>query len=443
MKRILVVDDEAVIREALTRLLEREGYSVQAAGSLAEAATACTESSPDLALCDLRLPDGEGTALIERCAPAPVLILTSYASVRSAVEAMKQGAADYVAKPFDHEELVLVIARLLKQRDLERENARLRSDLEQAYPVNGLVGRSAAMQQVFQTIDKAAPTNATVLIRGESGTGKELVARAIHMRSPRSERPFVAVNCASIPEGLLEAELFGHEKGAFTGAVRERQGLVEAADGGTLFLDEIGELTPAAQSRLLRVLQSGEIRRVGAASNRRIDVRLLAATHRDLEQMVASGQFREDLYYRLRVLELNLPPLRERGEDLGQLAHFMLERSAQRVHRTPPTLTAAAMEAIECHSWPGNVRELENAIERAVILAEGEIRPEHLALGDPAPGSDTAERQQALSLDEYFRRFVEEHQHALTETELARRLGISRKTLWERRQRMGIPRPRT
>jgi DNA-binding NtrC family response regulator len=441
MKRILVVDDEAVIRDALTRLLTREGYRVTTAGSVAQAESACAEAPPDLALCDLRLPDGDGTALIERCAPAPVLILTSYASVRSAVEAMKQGAADYVAKPFDHDELVLVVARLLKQQQLERENARLRSDLEQAYPVDGMVGESEPMRRVFATIDKAAPTEATVLIRGESGTGKELVARAIHARSPRAGQAFVAVNCASIPEGLLESELFGHEKGAFTGAVRERQGLVEASDGGTLFLDEIGELTAAAQSRLLRVLQSGEIRRVGATANRAIDIRLVAATHRDLEQMVADGSFREDLYYRLRVLELRLPPLRERADDVQRLAEFLLERVAQRLHRPAPRLGAAALAAIRAHAWPGNVRELENALERAVILAEDEIAPEHLGLAPEGLG-DTAEHKQALSLDAYFREFVQTHQHQLTETELARRLGISRKTLWERRQRMGIPRAR-
>ncbi|WP_018234121.1 sigma-54-dependent transcriptional regulator [Thioalkalivibrio thiocyanodenitrificans] len=438
MRRIHIVEDEAVIRHALRRLLEREGYRVSESGSLGEARACCQDESQDLVISDLRLPDGEGTQLLEACGDTPVLIMTSYASVRSAVEAMKRGAVDYIAKPFDHDEMLLCVDRILKQHNLAQENARLRLDLEAVYPVQGMVGTSPAMRAVCATIEKVAPTDTTVLIRGESGTGKELVARALHEKSPRAGAPIIAVNCATMPEGLVESELFGHEKGAFTGAAQAHRGLVEAADEGTLFLDEIGELTPAAQSRLLRVLQDGEIRRVGATGSRKVDVRLVAATHRDLEQMVRDGLFREDLYYRLKVMEIQLPPLRERREDIPELARFLLAKACQRLRRTEPELTDATLAALGRHDWPGNVRELENAIERAVILADGApITPEFLALpGHEIPANDSPE----LSLDEYFRRFVLDNQGHMTETELARRLGISRKALWERRTRMGIPR---
>ncbi|SEQ40863.1 DNA-binding transcriptional response regulator, NtrC family, contains REC, AAA-type ATPase, and a Fis-type DNA-binding domains [Ectothiorhodospira magna] len=437
MNRILILEDEAVIRRALRRLLEHEGYRIDEAACIAQARQCCRDTPPDLLICDLRLPDGEGIEMLGHCGDAPVLIMTSYASVRSAVEAMKQGAADYIAKPFDHDEMLLCVARLLKQQQLTGEQAQSRPEPTGA--MTDMVGDSPAMQQICRTLEKVSPTDATVLIRGESGTGKELVARAIHRQSRRAQAPLISVNCAAIPEGLLESELFGHEKGAFTGAAQRRQGLAEAANGGTLFLDEIGELTPAAQSRLLRVLQDGEIRRVGANSSHKVDLRLLAATHRDLEQMVREGHFREDLYYRLKVMEITLPPLRDRLEDLPQLASFLLDKACQRLRQTPVTLAPAALAALQAHRWPGNVRELENALERAVILADGDtIAAEHLGL-TPGPTQDMAPD---TSLEDYFRRFVLENQARMTETELARRLGISRKALWERRQRMGIPRPR-
>jgi DNA-binding NtrC family response regulator len=358
---------------------------------------------------------------------------------------MKQGAADYISKPFDHDELLMLVQRLLRQSALARQAAALKSDLSQAYPVNGMVGDAPAMREVFERIAKVAPTDATVLIPGESGTGKELVARALHEHSQRRDGPIVTVNYAAIPEGLIESELSGHEKGAFTGATETCQGLVEDADGGTLFLDEIGELPPAAQARLLRVLQEGEIRRVGADRPPHVNVRLLAATHRNLQQRVEEGLFRSDLYFRLRVMEIQLPPLRERGEDIPRLADFLLEKACRRLNKPPLGFSRAT---IADYPWPGNVRELGNTIERAIILSEyGTITPELLAIDadhtDRHNGSG-AERATAekLSLDEYFIRFVREHEARMTETELSQHLGISRKTLWERRQRLGIPRRR-
>jgi DNA-binding NtrC family response regulator len=448
MKRLLIVEDEAVIRTALRRLLERSGYTVEDAGSVPDALQAFDLGSFDLVIADLRLPGPPGTDLIGLAVGTPVLIMTSYASVQSAVDAMKLGAADYIAKPFEHDELLLVIERVLRQRRLERQNAALRADLERAYPLGQLIGCCPSMQEVFDRIRRVAPTDATVLILGESGTGKELVARAVHEESGRREQPMITVNCAAIPETLIESELFGVEaaEAGDREPTRKGVGLVESADRGTLFLDEIGELPLAAQARLLRVLQDGEVRRIGSPQVRRVDVRLIAATHRDLGQLVAEGAFRADLYFRLRVMEIRLPPLRERGEDIPELAEFLLGMACTRLNRPSLRLSPEALTAIRRHRWPGNVRELENAIERAVILCDGEV------IGPELLGIEHVERRSApalapadaggQSLEDYFRAFVLANQDHMTETELARRLGISRKALWERRQRLGVPRPR-
>ncbi len=458
MSSILVVEDEAVIRSALRRLLERHGYEVTEAASMEQARSLDDLRGTDLIIADLRLPGAPGTDAIHILDGVPVLIMTSFASVRSAVESMKQGAVDYIAKPFDHDEMLMSVERILEENRIRRQNRALKLDIARAYPVAGMVGSSRAMQEVFVRVDKVAPTDTTVLIVGESGTGKELVARALHEKSPRSGAPMITMNCAAIPSNLLESELFGHEKGAFTGAVAAREGVIEAADGGTLFLDEIGELPAEAQARLLRVLQGGEIRRVGAARTKRVDVRLVAATHRDLPSMVSDGAFREDLYFRLHVMEIRLPPLRNRDGDIKELVEVLLVKSCERLHKAPLTLEADALAAMQAYSWPGNVRELEHAIERAVILCDGErIGTELLALDSPRnhAGADGEIRAQDtvgdatartgrwdLSLEEYFRAFVSEHQSEMTETQLAQRLGISRKALWQRRQRLGVPRPR-
>jgi DNA-binding NtrC family response regulator len=456
MSRILVVEDEKIIRQAVKRLLERQGHEIFEADSL-HVAKELTFSDYDMIISDLRLPGGNGTELIEMAGEVPVLIMTSYASLKSAVDAMKLGAVDYIAKPFDHEEMLLTVERILKQRNLSRSNEVLQHEIEKEYPVTGIIGSCQLMQKLFSKISKVAPTDATVLIQGESGTGKELVARALHTQSRRKDAPMISVNCAAIPESLIESELFGHEKGAFTGAATLRLGLVEAADGGTLFLDEIGELPLEAQARLLRVLQEGEIRRVGSVQSRKVDVRLIAATHRNLKELASKAEFREDLYYRLNVLELHLPPLRARGKDVIELAEFMLQRSCEKMNRSTMLLTDASRQAISQYQWPGNVRELENAIERAVILADGnDITPENMAIDvspdqyvpqalkenllEPEAMSSNEANQGDLSLDDYFMHFVLENEDGMNETDLARKLGVSRKCLWERRQRLGIPR---
>ncbi len=461
MPNILIVEDETIIRSALRRLLERNQYQVSEAGSVQEAQERHSIPSFDLIVSDLRLPGAPGTELIKLAEGTPVLIMTSYASLRSAVDSMKLGAVDYIAKPFDHDEMLQAVARILK----DRENARNRpaesprsntgrSPEKAAAAVEGdmnIIGNCAPMQDLFSKIRKVAPTDSTVLIQGESGTGKELVARALHNFSRRAKAPMISVNCAAIPESLIESELFGHEKGAFTGASAGRAGLVEAADGGTLFLDEIGELPLEAQARLLRVLQEGEIRRVGSVQSQKVDVRLIAATHRDLKSLAKIGQFREDLYYRLNVIALRLPALRERGDDVLEIARAFLQRQCTQMAREGLHFSYEAEQAIAQYSWPGNVRELENAIERAVILCEGgEISAELLGIDielaeldddfDNSSSGSGLEPTEDLSLEDYFQHFVLEHQDHMTETELARKLGISRKCLWERRQRLGIPR---
>jgi two-component system response regulator HydG len=453
MSRILVVEDEKIIRQAVKRLLERQGHEIFEAESL-YIAKELNFTDYDLIISDLRLPGGNGTELIELAVETPVLIMTSYASLRSAVDAMKLGAVDYIAKPFDHEEMLLTVERILIQHG--RSNSVLQDNIAKECPATGIIGSSQLMKNLFTKISKVAPTDATVLIQGESGTGKELVARALHNQSRRKDAPMISVNCAAIPESLIESELFGHEKGAFTGAAALRLGLVEAADGGTLFLDEIGELPLEAQARLLRVLQEGEIRRVGSVQSRKVDVRLIAATHRNLKELASKAEFREDLYYRLNVLELHLPPLRSRGQDVMELAEFILQRSCEKMNRSSMLLTHASRQTILQYQWPGNVRELENAIERAVILADDdEITPENMAIDaspdqyvpqtlkenllEPATSSHES-NQGDLSLDDYFMHFVLENEDGMNETDLARKLGVSRKCLWERRQRLGIPR---
>ncbi len=443
---ILVVEDEAVIRSSLRRLLERHEYKVSEAGSVQEALDNFDINSFDVVLSDLRLPGAPGTDLI-KATTRPVLIMTSYSSIRSAIDSMKLGAVDYIAKPFEHSELLESVAKVLRDH---AGGIELATADEFEPPVHGMIGSCPQMMELFRRIRKVALTNSTVLINGESGTGKELVAKAIHKLSSRCDNEMISVNCAAIPENLIESELFGHEKGAFTGATATRTGLVEAAHGSTLFLDEIGELPLEAQARLLRVLQESEIRKVGSVQSKKVDVRLVVATHRDLKQLVVDGLFREDLYYRINVMTLLIPPLRDRGNDILELADAILIRTCKRLKTPVLSFADSASQAIAKYPWPGNVRELENAIERAVVLAEDAVigeellaieteKPRLTEIVAEAPIAASAAIEE-LSLEDYFQRFVVEHEDMMNETKLAKKLGISRKCLWERRQRFGIPR---
>ena len=458
MSRILIVEDETIIRSALRRLLEKNHFQVDDAASVDEATSRFKLSDFNLIISDLRLPGAPGTDLIELAKSVPVLIMTSYASLRSAVDAMKMGAVDYIAKPFDHEEMISSVQKILASNSNEATPMPIEEEPGCNKDNSEMFGSCPPMQELYKRIGKVAKTSATVLIQGESGTGKELAARAIHEQSNRADTPMISVNCAAIPESLIESELFGHEKGSFTGASTARSGLLEAADGGTLFLDEIGELPLEAQARLLRFLQEGEIRRVGSVQSKKVDVRLIAATHRNLKELAKRNEFREDLYYRLYVMELRIPPLRERGNDILEIADKLMDKVCDRMQIDKLCFAPDTRNTMLTYNWPGNVRELENAIERAAILAESNtISTDLLGLDIPKSSLDELENQFAamnsepnqplskeeqanLSLDDYFQRFVLENQDQLSETELAKKLGVSRKCLWERRQKLGIPR---
>ena len=373
--RLLVVDDEAHQREMLSGILKRADYSVETASTGPDALQALEKGGYDLLLTDQKMPGMDGLSLLERSQSLqpelPVILMTAYGSVSEAVAAMKKGAADYLTKPFEREELLLVLEKVLKQRRLEEEVVALRGALQDRYRLGNIIGSSPSMREVFSLIERIAHTDVPVLIRGESGTGKELVARAIHARSRRASGPFVALNCAAVPETLLESEFFGHERGAFTGATRAHPGRFEQASAGTLFLDEIGAMRIDLQAKLLRAIQEKEVQRLGSTVTTSVDVRILAATGENLEEAIRRKTFREDLYYRLNVVPLPLPPLRERVEDIPLLVHHFATSAAARFGRDPMIVSPEVMDRLQMHPWLGNVRELENCIERMVLLAKG------------------------------------------------------------------------
>jgi two-component system response regulator AtoC len=374
--RILVVDDEPGLRQTLSRILTAEGYDTATAAQGEEALDALAENDADIVLCDLRMPKMGGLDFIDayavRNGQALVIAMSAYGDADTAIAAMQRGAYDYIQKPFRAEEVILCVRKAAEREKLRAKVKRLEAELESLRGFE-IVGHSAPFQAAIDVAHKVARHPSTVLITGESGTGKELIARLIHQSSPRADGAFVAVNCGAIPDNLLENELFGHVRGSFTGATTDKAGLFEDAENGTLFLDEIGELPLSLQVKLLRVLQEGEVRRVGANSSRRVDVRVVAATNRDLAKDVGAGRFREDLYYRVNVVGVRLPPLRERREDVADLAHFFVRRHGARLGRDAAIIQPAAMRMLREHSWPGNVRELENVIERALVLSGGDI----------------------------------------------------------------------
>lgn len=446
---ILVVDDEARLADVLAAALEDLGYRTVAVDSARAALMELEQSRFDLVLTDLRLPVMDGRALLKevrkRWPDVPVVVITAFAAVRDAVELVKEGAFDYIAKPFEMEDVAATIRRALRLADVVRENDRLRGELEGRYSFDTLIGNSAAFRRVIEQVTEVCETRATVMLNGESGTGKELVARAIHFNSPRRAKPFVAVNCAAIPEGLLESELFGHVKGAFTGALANRTGRFAAADGGTLFLDEIGDMPMGLQAKLLRVIQERSFEPVGASRSQSVDVRLVTATHKDMRQAIAEGRFREDLYYRLNVFPIALPALRERREDVPLLAgHFIVEL-AEAMGKRVTGFTPAALSAMAAYDWPGNIRELRNCIERAVIVARADVIDERDLPQDLfEPGRREAPsglpRDLDAELERLERGFIVE---ALRRTDgvqvqAARLLGIAERSLWHRIKKLGI-----
>jgi two-component system response regulator PilR (NtrC family) len=388
-EQILVVDDESSMRRMIEILLSQEGYETFCAESAEQALAALSTRAFDLIISDIRMPGLSGMDLLKRLkaedSQAEVILMTAYASTESAIEAIKLGAFDYVTKPFQVDELVNIVRHALEKKSLREENVLLRAELSQKERFGEIVGGNPRMRQVYALIERIAPATSSVLIQGESGTGKELVARAIHQRSPRSRRPFVAVNCGGLPETLLESELFGHAKGAFTGAYATKKGLFDMASGGTIFLDEVAEMSPAMQVKLLRALQERRIRPVGSDEDHPVDTRVLAATNQDLQRLIHEKRFREDLYYRINVISLVLPPLRERREDIPLLARYFLEKYAASWGRPVPTLSREALKAMERYAWPGNVRELENAMERAMALSQND-RIEAHSLPDEVAG---------------------------------------------------------
>ena len=394
---LLIVDDEASLRDFLTIVFEEEGCRVETAATLADAHAALQKREPDLVLCDLMLPDGSGLDLLREIKiqnpSIAVVMITAHTSTKSAVEALKAGAHDYIAKPFDIDELKIIVSKAVERKELEDENLHLRSALEERHTFANIIGKSAKMQEIFGIVQRIARTTSTVLISGESGTGKELIARAIHYNSGRRGK-FVGINCGAMPETLLESELFGHERGAFTGAIREKRGLFHEADRGTIFLDEIGETTPSVQIKLLRVLQDRVVRRVGSNVETQVDVRVLAATNRDLGESIRNGSFREDLFYRINVIPIALPPLRQRKEDIPLLVDHFITKFSSQMGVPQKRISADAMRLIEKYHWPGNVRELENVIERMIALEPSEVLttkslPEQVLLGGTIPDVTT------------------------------------------------------
>jgi DNA-binding NtrC family response regulator len=452
-KHLLIVDDEHALREAIAERLSDHGFLVEQAASGEQALQRLADFAFDILITDLRLPGIDGgkviDAALERYPEIIAIVITGYGTVKDAVEAIKQGAADFITKPFQFDALLHVLRSALEQRRLKSENAYLRSQLEDRYRIDGLVGNSRVMRDLLQLLETVAATTSTVLITGETGTGKELAARAIHHNSPRRANRFVAINCSAIPETLLEAELFGHVRGAFTGAVGTRQGRLEQAHKGTLFLDEIGTMSPALQAKLLRVLQEREFERVGDSHTIKIDVRVIAATHSDLTKMVADGSFREDLFYRLNVIPVQLPPLRDRREDIPLLVQHFLQKLAGEAGRGAVTISQDALRRLMAYQWPGNIRQLENACERALAFSQGrsqidvpDLTPDIQNEAAPADSSDVWFPDDGLDFERYIeavelsliRRSLERTQG--NKRQAAKLLHLKRTTLIEKLKRL-------
>jgi len=437
--RILVVDDDAVAADLLREVLIKEGYRVQTATQGSEAIEMGGRIPFDMVITDLKMPDTGGLEVVrafrQKSPQTIMIVITAFGSFETAIEAIQNGAYDYISKPFKIEDIKVTVQRALNQQRLVREQRFLPTDTAEDLPLETVIGNSPKMLEIYKLVARVARTDTTVLIQGESGTGKELIARAIHTHSHRAEKPYVAVNCAALPEGLLETELFGHTKGAFTGAWSSKKGLFLEAEGGTCFLDEIGDITPSLQAKLLRVLQEHEVRPVGGTETIKIDVRILAATNKDLETLVKAGRFREDAFYRLHVVTINLPPLREHPEDIPLLANHFIKTACHHAKKSVSGISKEALEILTHYHWPGNIRQLENVIERAVTLTTNNVLmpsdiSEDLSLKEADHPLSSSEA--LLTLEEMKRQYVEQNLNQIggNQSKAAEVLGINRKTLY-------------
>ena len=444
-ERLLIVEDEETLRDSLKRVFLREGYDVDATDSAESALKMVEGRSFELIITDIILPGSNGIELLKKCKDQNpdqiVVIITAFASLETAVEALRAGAYDYIVKPILHEEIKRIVKNALSERSLRTENLILKKQIEGRYNFEQIVGKGVAITSLLTQIKKISDAKSNVLLLGETGTGKELFARAIHYNSLRREKPFIPINCSAIPENLLESELFGYMRGAFTGAVNSKRGLFEEADGGTVFLDEIGDLSLALQSKLLRVMDDHEIRPLGGVQSRKVDIRFITATNKDIAKAVKVGVFREDLFYRINVVTLKLPPLRERKEDILVLAKYFLKIYSKELGKKEVKFIEEKAERLLVeYYWPGNVRELQNIIERAVLITESNIIfTEHLPESLRADSSFAAESlEKALTIEEYTKEFIRKYQDTNSEQKISQMLGITRKALWEKRKRWGL-----
>jgi DNA-binding NtrC family response regulator len=445
-ERLLIVEDEETLCESLKRVLMKDGYEVDTVSSAEAAMRKIDDVAYDLIITDILLPGIDGIELLRRTRlklpDQIVIIITAYASIETAVGALRAGAYDYVIKPIIHEEIKRIVRNALRERALKAENIILRKQIEERYDFEKIVGQSKEITTLIEEVKKIADSRSNVLLLGETGTGKELIARAVHYNSARQDKPFVPINCSAIPENLLESELFGFVKGAFTGATTSKRGLFEEANGGTVFLDEIGDLSQQLQAKLLRVIDDHEIRPLGGVQSRKVDIRFITATNRDITREVREGSFREDLYYRINVVTIKLPPLRERKEDVAILARHFLEKYSHDIGKQVKFIDDAALRLLMDYRWPGNVRELQNIIERAILITDGNtIFPEQLPEGLKAMNTFVSEvLDKTLSIEDYTKEFILRYQLNHSEQKLADMLGITRKALWEKRKRWGITR---
>jgi len=447
-KSILIVEDEETLRESIKRIFTKEGFAVDGAESAEKALSLLETNVYDVIISDIILPGMDGIEMLgkvrEQIPDQIFIVVTAYASLDTSVKALRAGAYDYIMKPIIHEEIKQIVRNALRQRSLQSENVLLKREIGKDYDFSSIIGEDAALKVILDEVKKIMDTKSNVLLLGETGTGKELFARVIHHNSSRRDMPFVPINCSAIPENLLETELFGHVRGAFTGAVATKKGILEEAEGGTVFLDEIGDMSMALQAKLLRVIEDQVIRPVGSTKGTKVDIRFITATNKDLKAAVRAGAFREDLYYRINVISLQIPPLRERRDDICALVQYYLARYAQDMGRQIKEVSPEAMDVLMNYEWAGNVRELQNVIERAILISDGEaIKPEHLPVGVRTEASFHHQAfNEKLSIEDYTKAFILRYQFEHNEQQLADLLGITRKSLWEKRKKWGIPKER-